>query len=126
MRSADTNADKRWRLLTNALQFQETLADGVGAARVFETSPQSFDGARIHKARNSRLPSFRRAKPVDGVDDVLCIEVGLRGANIKLLVVCAVEAERVQHQLQLHDVAADVLFERSKPQCLAGGVIDAS
>jgi len=94
--------------------------------RFVEPPPQSLYRPLVDVPGNRRLPSLRRAELVDGVDDVLRVDVRLRRARIDLLLVRAVEPEGVQHDFELQHVAANRLLEHAEPERLTRGVVNAA
>src|SRR6185369_14075217 len=113
----------RWRvvrfedvsLATNRRRVEQQLPDIVGLPRSFERRPEARDGFRVHEAggratRRGRSHLLARTKRVHCCYRLGCVKIDVaaaRGHRLALLV----EAERVQHHLELVDVAAGELLE---------------
>ena len=63
---------------------------------------------------------------IDRFDGLLRVDIRLRGSNIEFRLSCTEKAERVEHHLELQNIAADELLEVSEAQGLAGRVVDAA
>ena len=121
---------RQTRYRRTAVTSSKSFTNGARLSRAFERRPQVRHRLRIDEprrrtdARSAKL--LRSAKCVDGGDDVWRVVVRAGCARVERRVVRLVQAERLEHDLELPHVAAAELLQRSIAERLRDRVVDAS